>query len=115
LKSYPDHSIEAWDSDVHMDDCDDTVIVPGDLLLIFSDSNTGVYIGRCSASRVIESILTALTLLPLQRFSGYVPGPGKTRFWQSQRPLSVTVNAQDFRFLNARTGYLVRARKQLVS
>lgn len=57
LNVYTSRSVEAWDTDVQLVGCGDIVIVPGDRLLIFSDGKSDVYIGRCSASRVIQSIL----------------------------------------------------------
>ncbi len=57
LAVYTDRSIEQWNSEIVLIGCGDIALSPGDRLLIFAEDEPEVYIGRCSATRVIESII----------------------------------------------------------
>ena len=57
LKLYTQRPVDGWNSELETVSCPETVIAPGDRLLVFSDDGlSDIYVARCSATRLIESI-----------------------------------------------------------
>lgn len=58
LALFTQRPVDGWNSDLGTVSCPDVVIAPGDRLLVFSDDGVSdIYIARCSATRLIESII----------------------------------------------------------
>jgi hypothetical protein len=53
--------VDSWDSEVRRVACGDEEIFIGDRLLVFSNPGEAAYVGRCSASRVVERMNTRIS------------------------------------------------------